>query len=335
MEQEMKIKNALYNYYAISRFEMEKFEDEDSPNYLTNYHAEVVIKALLNNCFGPFLYQEAILLLESLDKVYPGALEQNKIPYQNLKDALVLFDAKMLRKEDPIEETMKILLSYLSYYKAYEKKDDEEILKHRYDIMLEELKKDEYYASLLIKMNIIIANNIYELSKKLREIHKNNIVSDSLDIIRSTYYSSLLAILFKDEKSYQIAKDYLVDYLTSLMGLYDRYQDNDQAVNALGVYADIRFSSKHGLKLPNNQDENLEEEMGFLKDKGTPFDKEAFIYCYTNKMIDDIDIFVVNELLLKLVEKLNLRYDGVFEEIKNVLSITIQDLNTLLKEIEG
>lgn len=332
--EDKRIKNALYNYYAISRFEKEKHQDDpNSPYYLVNYYAEDMLKSLLNNAFDLRLYQDAYLLLENLDMISDkNLLELNKDAYNVLVDCDKFFDSKLLRHEDPIEYVMKILGLYLNYYEVYERKDDEDILCHRYDIIAQEMINNSSFGSLFIKMTLSLINKLSSMIKALFNKYRSNILVDSLMMIKGLYHNLAINLLFKDIEHTKVRLDILGKYLISLVLLFDNESDNNHLVMKLDTYSDYYYSINHNIKtLDRGFDvKNFNLEFGFL-------DNPSSVNYYAEKLKTD-NIFQyylnVNNIFHKFLNDLKERFNDIFIDLNLDFDQIFKDIDLLLNEMK-
>lgn len=327
------IKNVLYNYYAISRFEKEKHQnDKSSPFYLVSFYAEDMIKCLLNNAFDLVLYQDAYLMLEYLDIISSkDILKNNQETYQVLKDCYVLYDSKLLRKEDPIEYVFKALSLYLDHFNVYERKDDEVILKHRYDIIVNQMLENESYGSLFLKMTMTLINKFSVFVKELFSKYKNNILVDSLMMIKSLYHNLSINLLFKDEEMVKERLFIINQYLISLLMLFNEEKNNDLLVLKLDSFADYYFSINHQIKIKEQKidQSNYQYPFGFLSDHLKVIDNVINIrvdniykyYLNTNKLL--LNLFNVMQERFKEFKEIN---ELEFNQVLTDIAILVQEM---------
>ena len=327
------MKNILYNYYAISRFEMEKYQDDqEGVLYKLNYYAENLIKGLLNNCFSFVLNKDAIMMLEALKEVDNTDLDNANIVINTLKDSIVLYDAKYLRKEDSIEYLFKALTLYLRHYANYQKNPDEEILKHRYDIIFDEIKKSEYVGSLLLKMGATVINSLSNIILNIKKTYKDNVLCDALIQIRNIYYNAILCLLFKDTKALNMRIDYLVLYFVTLNELFSTNLNNEDLIRKLNLYSDYYFSYHHHIKLPSG-DENIDkfsELYGFLDNN------DIQLLIEKHYVLDEnfYEFSHLNSLFKSFLSSLKERFNDIIGEDIAKINVALDDIVTLLDNIK-
>lgn len=353
MNEQMKIRNALNNYYAIARIELEKYQNQiDSPEYQLNFYAENLLKGILNNDFSLVLYDYAIKVINNLELV-----NQNKVAtYQEIKDhlsdSLVIFDVKLLRAYDPIDYLMKTIMEYVNFYYNYERPTDEEVTKHRYDVILKEVCDNETFGSILIKMFISLANRISEIVVEIKKIHKDNVLADSLISIKNLFHNMGLCLLFKQDDSIHLCIRYLLDYLLPLIALYTLPITNEERINRLNIYADYHFSLLHSLPLPKGGMVDMQffdRNNGFIADESGVIPTNLSLLQYygsarlaafyvkdsinTNTTLLTNDLFV---LFMKFIDSITAVYEdsSVIQVASPKIKQVIEDLQLLLKEIK-
>ena len=332
----MKIRNALYNYYAISRFEMEKYQsDKTNPLYLVNYYAENVLKSILNNCFGISLINDAIELYQLLVNIEPSFQDDKLL--EDLTDSATYFDSKLLRPYDPDEKVMAVLRLYLQKYLQYDKTDDEEVLKHRYDIILNEMTTNESYGSLLIKINNGIANSNLNLCKELFKLSSQDYMVTVLTNIRYLCYSASICLLFKDDEGLKKRLNHLVIYLISMIAYFDKGLSKEEMIRDLSLYVDIQYSNNHNIKLPKMEasDQILLNEWGFLAIGNVAPKIDDLVELYLKSYDGIVNYSTINSLFIRLLDKISSLYEG--EEINKLtakMKEMISDLDVLFTEMK-
>ena len=181
LNEKTQVFNSLQNIFAVSFLEGNKLLHKtrsESEDILLKLFAKIqtFLIGLFNNSFSISLYKNAVDIISLLSKVdNNGNIKEEYLEtYNNLLDAITLIDAKNLRKYDPIDYLMNTVIFIAEKITSYSDFNKEELVKNRYDVMLEEMISQSEAAKLWIKINLLEANIISEIIKGIKKEYKDS-----------------------------------------------------------------------------------------------------------------------------------------------------------------
>ena len=345
MNDETKVMNSLHNYYAVSKILSEKKGSGLEYEYLISMKA--LIQGLLNNAFSLALYKNGMNALEKLARFEKKELMDCSFyeTYNELAD-ISIFDAKNLRKYDPIESVLKVVIEFAKRYSNEENIDNELATKNRYDVIFNELFKDDTYAKILLKMTITEMNIINKKIVELKKEYKPNVFFDAIIEIKNIIYETSIAVIFKDYYLVETRYDCFLNICLPILKLYERGFDLKELIKYLEMYSDMHFSKKHQLPLSVMALDNLpkylynnysfidkfSEPYGFLISNDGTILKPDYLKSYykierfnKNRLLEVL--LVMDRLIINLFDYIDNSFANELKQILNDKIVIAKELN--------
>lgn len=273
LNEKSQVFNSLQNIFAVSFLEGNKLIHKtrsESEDILLKLFTKIqtFLIGLFNNSFSISLYKNAVDIISLLSKVdNNGNIKEEYLEtYNNLLDAITLIDAKNLRKYDPIDYLMNTVVFVAKKITNYSDFNKEELVKNRYDVMLEEMISQSEAAKLWIKINLLEANIISEIIKGIKKEYKDSPLIEVLIEAKNMILNCAILYLLSYDNEISEIKNMFQEKLLPIVCLFDSKEDIKDLIYKLIVFADLNYSYKH--KMPISK----------------YFNNDVMKYCYNNPL---------------------------------------------------